>query len=513
MASSLNNILKTVDNISSLDRWTQNRELTHNPLSYYTLIQDRLNFIRSGTRKGSEFNYYDNPSKLYFKIMFYFWNSDSELGSSYTGLLAPSWLKRTDANYEASDEEWEKQSQPNSIENQITQYWRYNSAWGYLMNNNELERAELLKQFISLLSNISSESPWYFQEVSGLADALKRDMPVSFKEERKKITIKCLPDAVDNRIATLMDLYRAIVWSWQNKCEVLPANLRKFDMGIFIYSTPIKPMHHMLPKDPNSKERFAHISSSSEGYQTSYKYIEFHNCEFVYNSPGLDTLKNDNGFSPEYSISIEFDDCYEQRYNEFMFRYIGDMIEWDALQSTADMTSFRKNTYSTGEIKDIEKQLEESKKMLETDVNELILATVNNEDDKESREKYEKMHKDNDARTKKSKIGDVERWIDNAEEEIEGTAKRWVNTKIASIVLGNTNTYSIPRIAEQLTGLQTGRILETADAVKSYTEKNSRKTLSFEGVGNGKKVRKKFDDYTGQVLGNLYRANTIANNL
>jgi hypothetical protein len=58
-------------------------------------------------------------------------------------------------------------------------------------------------------------------------------------EDRKSIVIKCLPDAYDNRIGTLLDLYRSICYSYTNKKEIVPANLRKFDMGIYIFNTPM----------------------------------------------------------------------------------------------------------------------------------------------------------------------------------------------------------------------------------------------------------------------------------
>ena len=121
-------------------------KLTNNELlSYAHILWERNEFRRAGTRSGSEFNYFDSPTNTYFKIFFYFNNGD-EMGSSDLsgGLLAPTWHVLT------TDE-----------------YYKYSSAWSYLKMNGEEDRADKLKKFITLLSNISSYAPWTFKTISG----------------------------------------------------------------------------------------------------------------------------------------------------------------------------------------------------------------------------------------------------------------------------------------------------------------------------------------------------------
>ena len=111
-------------------------------LSYGRFLLDRQNFRKAGTKHGDNFNLFDTPSKKYFKILFYFGNDDNDTSDInkdlYTGfsngLLSPSWLY-TNTNGE-------------------NLYYEYNSAWAYLKLNAEDERAEKLKQFVHLLSNI-----------------------------------------------------------------------------------------------------------------------------------------------------------------------------------------------------------------------------------------------------------------------------------------------------------------------------------------------------------------------
>ena len=99
------------------------------PVSYATFLKDRENFRKSGTKSGSEFNYFETPRQTYFKILFYFCNSNSDNEiSADTGLLAPTW------------EIYKSNVTPNN-----NPYYNYNSAWAYLKLNGEDELADKLK--------------------------------------------------------------------------------------------------------------------------------------------------------------------------------------------------------------------------------------------------------------------------------------------------------------------------------------------------------------------------------
>jgi hypothetical protein len=384
-----------------------NKSLT----SYSQFLKDILNFKKSGTKSGSEFNLYESPVNQYFKILFYFHNgdSDNEVGSD-GGLLAPTWEK------------------------ELANYYQYNSAWSYLKLNGEEERAEKLQKFVRLLSNISSESPWYFSSVSGLDTALERsagqNKEFKIDEDRKKISIKCLPDAFDTRIGTLLDLYRDIIWSWQTKREIIPSNLRKFDMAIYIFSDPIVNIHQ-----GQSEENSASLLDNSSNYKTSYKYIEFHNCEIDYNSSksAYSELNNTDGFQPEYTIDIYFDDAYEQRYNEFMLRTMGDMITYDYMV------------------------MEKSKSQSDSDISKL---------------------------SERSDIYNSEGFITNAMNELIGAGKSWLSNKITSIYLGNLFTISPKTALEQVKSLAAGQVFNTVNSVDDYLDVIQRKSDKVANLGN-----------------------------
>lgn len=455
-----------------------------NLLSYASVMRDRTNFIKAGTKSGSDFNLYDSPNNKYFKIFFYFENGDVDGSTSdymSGGLLAPTWLANK------SNEK----------------LYNYNSAYSYLILNNEEERANLLKDFINLLSNINCEAPWYFKEISGLDTALERKVvgEIKMEDERKKISIKCLPDAFDDRIATLMDLYRAVVWSWQTKREIIPANLRKFDMGIYIFNDTHIPFHRM-------NDEYANFSGNNTSYQTSYKYIEFHNCEFDYDSSksALSSLDNSTGISPEYTIDIYFDDCYETRYNEFLMKEIGDMIKWDTTlnldipRDSHDKSSINKNA--------LEEILSHKPKF---DLSELdYLKRIESEDD------YNSLKN-------KSLPGYPERiesegFLANAVDQLLTTGVNVLGSYAKRAVLGNLYTYSLTKIGDQISTLMNGGVMETANAIAEYVtdsqQRNNKGRYSNDELLNKTNIfegTKK--PYINNTMGNIFKANTVVNNI
>lgn len=422
-------------------------------LSYTTYSVDREKFRRAGTRNGSDFNILDTPGHKYFKIFFYFDNGDvegytntSELGSS-SGLLAPTW------NLNVNEKD----------------YYKYNSAWSYLKMNMEDERADMLKDFVTLLSNISSESPWYFSELAGLDQALDRKQVDSnnfvLDDVRKKITIKCLPDAFDDRIGTLLDLYRSITWSWISKREVLPSNLRKFDMGVMIFNTETLPWSEKNPKTGLTTDENTPVEEEVT-YKTSYKYIEFHNCEIDYNSSKTPWSSIDNkvGIQPEYTIDISFDDCYESRFNELLLKQLGDLVRWDWDVNNPDADKFDKNFISTQRNR----------------LNEMI-------------------------RGKGPNFG----------ADVLGAAKDFVLGVAKKIVLGNLFTFSLTKMGDQLSSLASGQVISTARAITEYVKDAEQRKSG--GV--------QYADHIGDIhpettptkyvnkIGNLFRAETLKNNI
>ena len=316
--------------------------------SFKTIFNDMMLFRKvvrddspiSGNAADRLFYALDQPGHYYFKLLFYFSNPYSDptnpMSSNLLGI-----------NYRDED--------GNKVD--TTEGAEINTALNYLYNNMEYTRFNRLAQFIQLLSDISTKSPWYFQSISGLDQAIERPEIDDFKvePERKQITIKCLADAYDNRIGRLLDLYRSVVYSQNLHKWILPQNLRKFDMGIYIFNSPIKTISGGRFGISNKssdrvlettfKEYYGEESEDSGNYSDQIyinpgerdiefggsKYIELRGCEIDYNSSKsvYSELDNAEGKSMEYEIIIKFDSAVEDRYDPIFNNYIGDFVTED----------------------------------------------------------------------------------------------------------------------------------------------------------------------------------------
>lgn len=316
----------------------------NNTASYGKVLNDLWRFRRLRDYSGSPFDLFDNPVTQYFKIFFDFDQETDGLLNTYRMFTAE---KGSGYPYTTGEDYYNS-----SIDYR-------NTAFLYLVLNNELERADMLRRFVQLLSDINADSPWYFSSIGGIDNLLTRGIfdKESKLDEDKKITITCLPDSVDQRIGTLLDLYKSIAYSYYSKRVVLPENLRKFNMSICIFSQPIKNIHDikyrtlmgdlpvsseqsLIPRHANSDSRIGIPRGGQRGF-TSSKIIELKGCEFVFNSnkSGYNTVDNKEGFENEYTIEISVREAFEHRFNEGMGIYIGDYILTDMLASQSDSTS------------------------------------------------------------------------------------------------------------------------------------------------------------------------------
>ena len=128
----------------------------------------------------------------------------------------------------------------------------YLSTYNYLLQregafqgtSNRLKRANALRQFQILLNSINTNSPWFFQSIEGLNNLEKISRSGwqddsgfdSFdpqKTKGKTLTVNCL-ESINLRISALADLYNQATFDADNMRWLVPRNLRKFTMWIFV---------------------------------------------------------------------------------------------------------------------------------------------------------------------------------------------------------------------------------------------------------------------------------------
>lgn len=217
-----------------------------------------------------------------------------------------------------------------------------NSAGKYLKlanktyrNSKLLDRLIALKKFASILSRIQTHTPWFFKSVKGLDKASYTGVDLG---KEKSIELTTAGDSVDLRLTTLFELYKFACFDDINNRELIPENLRKFEMSVLIYSTPISFLHDSLyykGKQSNFKSVINNGAAENELDTTatfkntlSYKMYTFKNCEF--SLPEMSSLMpNDvNNESPfkiaeGSSLKITYDKCYVHTSNELMGMMFG----------------------------------------------------------------------------------------------------------------------------------------------------------------------------------------------
>ena len=499
-----------------------------NEVNYNEFSYENLKNITSNFRKVSSdpFRKYDEPGFFFWKPLFYFYNGDDEnygLGSS--GLLHPSWAK-ADENYDniTIDDTSDKNPEMTlaKIQNIDSDIKLPNSAYNYLLRNDEKKRAALLKDFIILLSEISSKTPWYFKEVTGLGDALTRSAfykTPRVDEERKKITIKCLADSIDTRIGNMLDMYRAACFSWQTKREIVPANLRKFDMGIYIYLQPMKTNIHGNIKN------------------VSHKYIEFHNCEIDIDSCKVgDAFTNEKSQQIEYEIVISYDNCFDNRYSNNVLGLIGDAIKTDMIFDD-DITKDVDNVYGfkdnnkhsdynggNGEYGEMyNTSIEDKEEYVQTlkheskwsDIDNFIRTEAKNINDMHNRIKPNDYYYNQRKNTENRSSGFVNKLLNNVQDATLGVVEQSAKNGLANLLLGNLYHGSLVNgIKEFGQGRAVSGGKEIFDAVTNVDQhkKSAENTLGSLVSTNLNKINKPNTTKTTK-LGNLNKGKSIINNI
>lgn len=225
------------------------------------------------------------------------------------------------------------------ILNNLDELSATNSAGKYLkllsLSNNYsfdllTDRLIALHKFTNILSYINSNAPWFFNGVKGLDKAM---VPVlkDFSKERK-IEIECSTDAIDMRLTTLLDLYTFACYDTLNDREIIPDNLRKFNMMIMLFNTPIKHLH--TPTLYSKNHSYKSLNNNDFSNFPSCKIFSFQNCEFVTDTLGSSTpgsINNETPFSlGKNTIGITYDECLTYNMNEFnAFMFGTDGIYYD----------------------------------------------------------------------------------------------------------------------------------------------------------------------------------------
>lgn len=415
--NNLNNILsyRTIRN-----SFAQQNEISTGELSTVNAYNFRHVYDRNDK--------YDQPGAFIFKLVFYFDDASGSEGDSFEGGLL--------GGVTAKSEEEAKNTM-----NAETSYGNNSALW-FLLANGEYERAQYLNTFLELLSDINVKSPWYFQTLTGLSEGLQNFKDGKWKYDESssplppyKLEIGLLDDSIDTRISTMLDAYKAACFSKIQKKEIIPANLRKFNMGVYIGNVPIRSI--------NRGKKMGASSSTEEPLSedtTSYKYFELRGCEIdIAESYSTENISNENPFNIKHKLVIRYSNIYEEAYNALMGRFVSDYILSDVFHRKAPTE------------KDAELRHKQFKQ-------ELMTYNIENSTSKST--------------------GKKKGFFTNAAEQIVAFGTDKVKSAVTRLYLGNIYTVSGKRLIEQGGSLLNGNVLGAVRDVNDYRRNLSNTKLS-----------------------------------
>lgn len=191
-----------------------------------------------------------------------------------------------------------------------------NSALAYLKRIGQDVRYELLKRFINILSKVNSICPWMFQDIEGLQELYAEQFEEIYKKHQ--LTINCL-ETVDGKIGSLVQMYKSIVYDHHNRKYIVPINLRRFSMSIYVYD-----FRMFSDLDPLSVE-FLQTIQTTDITKLNHTLFDLGYCQFNPASGGAFFSEVSNNRSDANMNNLVID--YEQYDISGMFRTLmGDNV-------------------------------------------------------------------------------------------------------------------------------------------------------------------------------------------
>lgn len=263
---------------------------------YKDYINERVSW-----QKGLD-TLYGDPSWMYFKIFFKFDSPYGLLG----GVL-------------------NRDGKQTTMTNTARQYLHRNYiARGSNDVNGLYARQTALINFVKLLSRISCKEPWLFSSIKDVNQALTMDFENLSHE--KELEIECRPDTTDWLLSTLFNLYKYACFDEINMKEVVPENLRKFDMDVVVFQAPIRYFHTSSRDLKGRSAPYKNFAADNYGDRMSFQLFSFLNCEFDYKSLSAalpQNLTSELPFENKPTFKIKYERSYQHMNNEFLQMMFG----------------------------------------------------------------------------------------------------------------------------------------------------------------------------------------------
>ena len=168
----------------------------------------------------------------------------------------------------------------------------------------EETKATQLEKFISTLTLINKEMPWYFKSISGIDTAFDIDMLEPYLGgDDKKLEIEC-NESINLAITGLMDLYREAVYNLDGWTQVLPENYKRFNMYVIVSE-----VRNIQTVKNNKSGKEVNINDEITADSKPMFMFKYKSCKFDITS-GKETfssLSSAEPSSPQPKIRIKYE--------------------------------------------------------------------------------------------------------------------------------------------------------------------------------------------------------------
>ncbi len=187
------------------------------------------------------------------------------------------------------------------------------SAVAYLNAIGEENRVQYLKAFCTGLLEIQNARPYYFQTIAGLTEAWQKSFeystdPYTGTTGEEGIVIGCL-EAIDLKMTALFNLYKMAVYDSMHKRMILPPNLMKFDVYIYVQEIrKFKTVRNWL-QSLNNQLNQDEVNDLTNG-NTSQVGFRFTECEWIPGASGkvFEGVTNSGGDITTTEIKFNYSD-------------------------------------------------------------------------------------------------------------------------------------------------------------------------------------------------------------
>jgi hypothetical protein len=177
------------------------------------------------------------------------------------------------------------------------------SALNYLKSIDDGPRYEYLKLFQDLLIDTNYWMPWYWQGIEGLDKVWDYKKLIDPYKGGNDSVIKITTlESIDLRITALMDLYRRACFDYEFRREIIPSNLRKFQVTVFVQEIRNIQVNFGSVNESNSVINNSNPSSNFGSNPTTYNA----NLETEAQRAAASTARVSNEFGANIMFTLKY---------------------------------------------------------------------------------------------------------------------------------------------------------------------------------------------------------------